>query len=61
MMDNVTFFILAIIYIAILYVLVRPGSKGPGIIGNITNALADLVRVVTGETFDSQTGKWKAG
>lgn len=58
--DNATFFILAIIYIAILFVFVRPASKGPAIIQNLANAMSDLVRGVTGETFDSSTGKWKA-
>jgi F0F1-type ATP synthase membrane subunit a len=60
MMDNVTYFIVAIIYIAIVFTLVRPKSKGPTIVQNIANALSDLVRGVAGETFDPKTNKWSA-
>jgi hypothetical protein len=60
MTDNLAAGLVAIIYIAILFVLVRPKSKGPTIVGNIANALSDLVRGVAGETFDSKTGKWSA-
>jgi hypothetical protein len=58
MTDKIGFFIAAIIYVAILYTLVKPGSKGTAIIGNIGAAMADLVRGVTGQTFDQSTGKW---
>lgn len=60
MTDKITMLLMAIIYIAILFVLVRPKSKGPTIVSNIANALSDLVRGVAGETFDSKTGKWSA-
>jgi hypothetical protein len=36
------------IYLAILYLLVRPDSKGPAIVNNIFNALSDLVKGTTG-------------
>lgn len=36
------------IYLAILYLLARPGSKGPAIVNNIFNALSDLVKGTTG-------------
>ena len=61
MRDKIGFFITAIIYVAILYALVRPGSKGTVIIGSISAALTDLVRGVTGETYNTSTGKWSSG
>jgi hypothetical protein len=57
--DKVSWFIAACIYLAILYTLVRPGSKGTVIIGNIGQVLTDLVRGATGETYTD--GKWSAG
>lgn len=58
MRDKIGYFIAAIIYVAIIYTLVKPGSKGTQIIGTIGSALSDLVRGVSGQTFDSTTGKW---
>lgn len=58
MRDKIGYFIAAIIYVAIIYTLVKPGSKGTQIIGTIGSALSDLVRGVSGQTFDSKTGKW---
>jgi hypothetical protein len=57
--DNVTWFIAAIIYIAILYTLVRPGSKGTVIIGQIGSTLTDLVRGAAGETYNGTS--WSTG
>ena len=61
MKDKVTLLIVAIVYIAIIYRLVRPGSKGPTIVTNIGSVLTDLVRGATGETYDSTSGKWSLG
>lgn len=61
MSDKIGFFIVAIIYIAILYVLVRPGSNGAQTIQTITSTFADLVRGVTGETFNGSTNTWSVG
>jgi hypothetical protein len=58
MKDMIGFFIVAIVYIAILYVLVRPGSKGATAVQSIFTTFTDLVRGVTGQTYDSKTGKW---
>jgi hypothetical protein len=58
MADKIGYFIAAIIYVAIIYTLVKPGSKGTQIIGTIGSALSDLVRGVSGQTFDKTTGKW---
>jgi hypothetical protein len=58
--DSVFTFVGAIIYLAILYMLVRPGSNGPVIISNIFGALSDLVRGSVGYTYDSTNGSWTA-
>jgi hypothetical protein len=51
-------FIAAIIYLAILYVLVRPGSSGPTIIENLLSTLSDLVKGTVGYTYSNNT--WEA-
>lgn len=56
--DAVFTFIGAIIYLAILYMLVRPGSNGPTLINTIFSSLSDLVRGSVGYTYDSSTGSW---
>lgn len=58
MRDKIGFFIAAIIYVAIIYTLVRPGSTGTQVVLNISSALSDLVRGVAGQTYDSTTNKW---
>lgn len=54
-----TFFIIGIIYMAILYTLVKPSSKGPQILQNILGTFTDLVRGTTGETYTN--GQWSTG
>jgi hypothetical protein len=58
MKENIGIFIVAVIYLAILYTLVRPGSKGTQIVGSLSSALSDLVRGVAGQTYNSGTNKW---
>lgn len=60
MEDTLGWIIVGVIYLAILYRLVRPSSDGPKLILNVGNTLADLVRGVTGETYDPKTKKWSA-
>jgi hypothetical protein len=60
MTEKAGFFIVGILYLATLYVLVRPNSNGPTIINNLFSAFTDLVRGVSGQTFDSSTNTWKA-
>lgn len=60
MRDQIGFFLVGILYLAILYVLVRPNSNGPTLINNVLGTFADLVRGVSGQTFDSSTNTWKA-
>lgn len=56
--DLIFWFVAATIYGAIIYMLVRPGSKGPTLVNNIFNALSDLVRGSVGYTWSN--GKWQA-
>lgn len=58
--DTIFTFVAAIIYLAILYMLVRPGSKGTGLVSSVSNALADLVRGSIGYTYDPNSNKWSA-
>ncbi len=55
---SIGWYIAAIIYIAILFMLVRPNSKGAGLVKVLSDTLSDLIRGVTGETFDSSTNTW---
>jgi hypothetical protein len=48
-------FVTGIIIIAILFVLVRPGSQGPGLVSGVSSGLAGLVNSATGG------GGWAAG
>jgi hypothetical protein len=48
-------FVTGIIIIAILFVLVRPGSQGPGLVSGVSSGLAGLVNSATGG------GGWGAG
>jgi hypothetical protein len=48
-------FLSGIIIIAILFVLVRPGSKGPTLVTNVANGLKGLISAATGG------GTWAKG
>ena len=41
-------FLVGIIYLAVLFVLVRPGSQGPTLIHNVADGLSNLVNAGTG-------------
>jgi hypothetical protein len=58
MRDQIGFFIVAIIYMATLYTLVKPNSKGPTLIQNVLGTFTDLVRGVTGQTYNPSTKAW---
>lgn len=60
MKDRIFFFVAAVIYVAILYMLVRPGSKGTDLVKTVSSALSDLVRGTIGYTWDSSNQKWQA-
>lgn len=42
-------------YVIVLFVLVRPGSQGPSLVGNLSNGLANVIRAGTGG------GTWAKG
>lgn len=48
-------FLTGIIIIAVLFVLVRPGSQGPSLVTGVSGALSGLVNAATGG------GGWAAG
>jgi hypothetical protein len=41
-------FLTGVIIIAVLFVLVRPGSKGPTLVTNVSNGLKGLITAATG-------------
>jgi hypothetical protein len=61
MRDNIAFFIVGVIYVAIVYSLVRPGSTGATLVKTVTGTFADLVRGVSGQTYNPSTQAWSAG
>jgi hypothetical protein len=61
MTGSIAFIVVGTIYMAILYVLVRPESKGPQIIQSIFGTFSDVVRGVAGQTYDSSTNTWSTG
>jgi hypothetical protein len=48
-------FLIAIVYLAVLFVLVRPGSQGPTLVTNVGSALSNLIKSATGG------GTWSSG
>lgn len=46
--DSTGEFVTALIYVAILMVLVRPGSNGPAAISTVTGGMVNLVKAATG-------------
>ena len=61
MKEQITFLLIGIIYLAILYAMVRPNSKGSTLVSTIFTAFSDLVRGVAGQTYDQKTGQWSVG
>ena len=48
MSRNAGSFLTGIIIIAVLFVLVRPGSQGPSLVSGVSSGLAGLVQSATG-------------
>jgi hypothetical protein len=48
-------FLVALVYLAVLFVLVRPGSQGPTLVGNVSSGLTNLIKASTGG------GTWSGG
>lgn len=44
----VVVFFVGIIYLAILFVLVRPDSQGPTLVTNVSDGLTNLIKAATG-------------
>lgn len=55
MTKDIGTFLIGIVYLAVLFVMVRPGSQGPGLVSNVSNGLIGLVNAGTGG------GGWAAG
>lgn len=47
-MKNLTEVIVLIVYLAMIFVLVRPKSQGPTLVKNTGNALSGLIKAATG-------------
>ena len=47
-MKNITEVIVLIVYLAMIFVLVRPRSQGPSLVKNSGDALAGLIKAATG-------------
>jgi len=47
--------LIAIVYLAVLFVLVRPGSQGPALVNNVSSGISGLINAGTGG------GGWNAG
>jgi hypothetical protein len=41
-------FLIAIVYLAALFLLVRPGSSGPTLVENVSNGITGLINAGTG-------------
>lgn len=54
-------FAAGILYLAIVYALVRPGSNGATVITSFLDTFTDLVRGVAGQTYNSSSGTWSSG
>jgi hypothetical protein len=50
-------FIVAVVYLAILFVLVRPNSQGPTLVKNVSDGLTGLIKAGTGGGGFTATGQ----
>lgn len=48
-------FLVGIIWVSAIFVLVRPGSQGPTLVGSVTSGTTNLVKAATGG------GTWASG
>jgi hypothetical protein len=48
-------FVVGILWVAAIFVLVRPGSQGPSIVTSVTSGTSNLVKAATGG------GTWSSG
>lgn len=50
-------FLVAIVYLAVLFVLVRPNSQGPQLVKNVADGLTNLIGAGTGGGSFTASGK----
>lgn len=55
MTKDIGAFLVGVTYLAILFVLVRPGSKGPALVKQVSDGLSGLITAGTGG------GQWGTG
>ena len=55
MAKDVGTWLVGLIYVAVLFVLVRPGSQGPSLVTAVTGGMTNLMNAATGG------GGWAAG
>lgn len=60
MKDYLVFVIVGALYLATVYALVRPGSKGNDLVKDIFAAFDDLVRGAAGYSYDKKSNAWSA-
>lgn len=48
MRNTVGAFLLAVVYLAVIFVLVRPGSQGPSLVTSISTGITNLISGATG-------------
>lgn len=48
MTKDIGAFLIGVVYLAVLFVLVRPGSQGPTLVTNVSNGLKNLITAGTG-------------
>jgi len=59
--DKVATILVGVLYLATLYVLVKPNSQGPALVNTVLTTFSDLVRGVSGQTYNTQTQLWQTG
>jgi hypothetical protein len=47
-MNKVGDFLVGVLYVAAIFVLVRPGSQGPSLVNSLTTGTSNLVKAATG-------------
>lgn len=47
-MDRVFDWLILVLYVAIIFVMVRPKSQGPALVGKFTDGIVNIVKAATG-------------
>lgn len=59
-MNKIGEWFIALLYVAGIFVLVRPGSQGPGLVTAVGNSVASMVNSATGDVSVTNSA-WAAG